>query len=554
MSILESLISQNYIGWVVIAIIVAMLAWGIVLCLRIKKYYNDLTVDFKENQYTKSEERFKSKQLNIILEKFKISSTKGTENINTEVIIEKNLDGNIIKNEGRVSLLPAFSTALGLLGTFLGLTLAIFQTKTALNGIENINNFTMALQNPIASMSSAFWTSIFGVIASIILNSLRVEMLRVKTNFYDCIEDYLDNEVYADHANTFNTIFDEFSKTVKITMLTLTEEMKDLFQNGVEELVNKINKNSIDLTESASALQEYTREFETLVETFDKTVENFVEPVDKFKGTVENFEIISGELNNSFKENFNDFNGTIDQTLVKINDKFNDTFGQMNNSFNITFETMNENMNINSNELKDSFNKLNDGFVNNVESLSKILDKSVNKFDENIIILQDDFKVLGESIRHNNENNNELAEIVKQESTLIKGQYNLFEESLDELKYSNELQNQEFLNKIAAMNSGYIQFKDGMKSFEETIEKIEPSIVEGFTDVVRTGMDGLSKDCVKELQVAIKGVKKATEDLSGSINIIGELVKATNEWVATAAFTMNEMESEIEYEGEDQEI
>ena len=248
---IQSITSQNILGWFVIVIVIFTFIIGLVLSVLIKRYYVSLTTEIFDCLNDEGEILFESQELNKMVSDFKKSAANGTDNINTEVIIEKNLENKFIKFEGMINLLSSILTALGLLGTFLGLTLAIFDTKTALVGIENISNFTKELQGPIASMATAFWTSIFGVITSIILNLKNQSTKDAKLNFYNEMENLLDNRVFAEHAVTFNTVFEEFSKTVKFTMLTLTEEMTNLFKNGVEELVTKINSSSLDLTESA---------------------------------------------------------------------------------------------------------------------------------------------------------------------------------------------------------------------------------------------------------------------------------------------------------------
>ena len=48
---------------------------------------------------------------------FRKSAIKGTYNINTEVIIQKNIEKRILKEENIANILPSISIALGLIGT-----------------------------------------------------------------------------------------------------------------------------------------------------------------------------------------------------------------------------------------------------------------------------------------------------------------------------------------------------------------------------------------------------------------------------------------------------
>ncbi|MGL5692996.1 MAG: hypothetical protein ACRCXA_02905, partial [Peptostreptococcaceae bacterium] len=262
----QSFMSQGPIGFMFLVIIIGVgyTCWRD--SAKISKQYKILTDEFKNSETIivngKEELDIKSEVLNLIVKDFKDSASRGTENINTEVIIQKRLDNNIeiFKKERRVKSIPSVCIALGLLGTFLGLTLAIIQTKGVLgDSLGSTHMFGQAMEGPFTSMSSAFWTSIFGVGSSVLLNAHNIKLENSKEEFYDGIEDYLDNTIYSLYAVNFISQFNDFNSIIsermielngilKDNMLSLTGEMKNLFQDGVSELVGKINKNTIDLT------------------------------------------------------------------------------------------------------------------------------------------------------------------------------------------------------------------------------------------------------------------------------------------------------------------
>ncbi len=64
------------------------------------------------------------------------------------------------------------------------------------SGTQSMADFSRSMNMPLGSMSSAFWTSIVGVIGSIILNCLNINLKRAKEDFYDVFEDYLDNILF----------------------------------------------------------------------------------------------------------------------------------------------------------------------------------------------------------------------------------------------------------------------------------------------------------------------------------------------------------------------
>ena len=80
---------------------------------------NRINVSNNEDQ---KELKFLNSELKAMADDFRKSAIKGTYNINTEVIIQKNIEKRTLKEENIANILPSISIALGLIGTFLGLT------------------------------------------------------------------------------------------------------------------------------------------------------------------------------------------------------------------------------------------------------------------------------------------------------------------------------------------------------------------------------------------------------------------------------------------------
>lgn len=567
-SVIQSMKSQNAVGWVVIGTIIILLVTGLVLAIRMKSYYDKLLKDLQNKEDSRD---FTNKEISTIVEKYKDSASKGTENINTEALIERNLKSFVMFGEKWTTILPSFFIALGLLGTFLGLTLAIFETRTALDSIDNINNFSTALQGPISSMSNAFWTSIFGVISSLILNAINVRTRNVKESFYNYLEDYLDNEVFAEYAYTFNNVFQEFNNTIKTTMLNLTEEMKDLFKYGVEELVNKINANSIDLTESAKALQNYTVEFEKLVGSLDRTIDKFEAPMDSFRTSIESFQVISGDLSDTISTSIGEFTSKIDgdftNKIESIGENFTNNVATLEENFTTRVEILGEgltgrieqlgkNFINNISDIEDNFTtrveKLGENFTSNIITLEEDFTKRAEKLGEslnsNMNSLDERFNTLYESIGANKEAIEKLGGTIIEETEVLRICYSEFEQGLQDARWLSEMQNKEFLDQIAMVNRGYEKFGEGFESFKKSLESMEVSIAKGFAGVVQGELNMLSREFVDELDFAIRGIREATEDLSGSVNIVGQIVRATNEWVAVTTFNNKNVEEVVKYE------
>lgn len=468
--LIESFISQGPVGFTFLAITIGA---GIYCCIdsfKIKKQYRNLTEEFKNSEKItidgNEELDIKNEVLDLIVKDFKNSASRGTENINTEVIIQKRLDENIsiFKKERRVKSIPAICIALGLLGTFLGLTLAIIQTKGVLgDSLGSTHMFGQAMEEPFTSMSSAFWTSIVGVATSAILNYCNINLENSKEEFYDVIEDYLDNTIYSLYAVNLISQFNEFNNIIRESMLTLTGEMKNLFQDGVSELVGKINKNTIDLTETVKELTNYTKDLERLTSSLDASVKNFKEPVDNFKSSMHEFIQTTEDTNSIMKESVNKFSSKVDmlessfigvEDVIRankvaldsignnINSNLNEGIKTINNSHEM-FRKLTEEISINQNNnqevLKEQIEKLNKGYDNFngsllgfVENLSATQSNLANEISNSLTTefknlsseivenLNVTVSKLGQSAEELKSNTNDIGNLVKQTNDLYR--------------------------------------------------------------------------------------------------------------------------------------
>ncbi|MGL5576209.1 MAG: hypothetical protein ACRDCW_11770 [Sarcina sp.] len=503
---ISSITAQNFLGWLVIGIIIVTFICGIVLNVIIKRYYDDLSNDVLEGTSREGEIYFKTLELNKILGRFKKSTECGTDNINTQVIIEKNLNEKFTRLENKAKLIPSMLIAMGLLGTFLGLTLAIFETKEALSGIESINVFAKNLQAPIASMATAFWTSIFGVITSMILNFINQGTKHSKNKFYNEVEDFLDNEIFANHAKTFNTIFEEFSRTVKLTMLTLTEEMTNLFKDGVEELVSKINSSSLDLTESANGLKEYTKEFKGLVETFSHTVHSFEAPVESFNESVSSFVITSDNLSSSVDKGFKDFVHSaenLDKAMSDLTYSIDKSFESMSKSMDVSLENLSEN-------LGQCFTGISVKFENSMEKVQTGLDDSISRISNAVLT--------------NAESSLEVAATIKEETENMMINQNNIKDLIVEVKKNNEISNKEVVYQSVVLNKQTKALDESLRRFEKSSEHIPLFLAEKFSRVLKDYLDDVGikiTDHIDDNMGTIKNeIVGATRTLDETIGII----------------------------------
>ena len=377
--------------------------------------------------------------------------------------MEKYLRKYITINERFINLLPSTSIALGLIGTFLGLTVAIHSTNGVLeSGIKTMDIFLNKMGIPLQGMASAFWTSIFGVIMSLVLNYTIQITKREKEEFYDDFEDYLDNILYSEYAFSFVTQFERFNDVISASMIDLTREMRDLFKEGVDQLVSNINKNTIDMTESAKVLSNYTKDLELVISSLNKSVDNFKKPIDMFKSSIDDFDITTEKL---------EF--IMNTSITRLSEK--------------------------------------------IDVLSDVL----NKLDINIEEEKESIKLINEELR------SYKVGLDKSYRELLKGTENISKA----IEKNNDITNQQIKN----LNKGYEGFENGINNFIANVERLKDEVGEVISKVLKEELLGISEEIAEKLQKSIKGIEEATESLSYNTRTVGELVHATNEWVAATS-------------------
>lgn len=196
----------------------------------------------------------------------------GVLSLNTQALIEKHLFQERIPLVGLMRVpvgniqkvmqqLPAFTIILGVLGTFIGLTLSLLSMQDTLFRLGNaasgptmtMNSIISSLTAPFEGMSVAFITSIAGIGGALILNILQTGFLsRGSSLTYLQGKVMSDCEVYLDHA--FNS-------------LLLQEKPQDSAERLLDRLAVKIEESfQRSVGEFGSSMTEFTAGLKTAME------------------------------------------------------------------------------------------------------------------------------------------------------------------------------------------------------------------------------------------------------------------------------------------------
>lgn len=115
-------------------------------------------------------------------------------------------------------------------------------------------------------------------------------------------------------------------------MLRLAVDMRELFMNGVNELVSNINKNTLDMTNTAKELTVYTEDFGKVIGRLGETIESFNDPIERFKGSINEFTLTTDKLEFIMNKSIEKLEDKLDY-LSGVIGKLNTTTTDRNNIF-----------------------------------------------------------------------------------------------------------------------------------------------------------------------------------------------------------------------------
>lgn len=270
------------IGIILLIIVVFIISFiaNLVIINRYRSMQRDL-----DNRHSRRTGLFSYELLNNIVEDYKNSAINNYSEVNTQAIIEKcfNLKHKwLLLGERFVKNSVSLLIVLGLLGTFLGLTLSVGElvrlldyTKLSGSGlIENFTSLTDGLLYAVSGMAVAFITSLFGIGCSIILTLIFVGMNVEETRetLMVNIEEYLDNTVSVVVAKDKETEYTLMNKILRQTFHEFGERIEKTLKDTVEAYGEKLTHVVLDVELSSKSL-------ETTIDKFDRSLMTFAENI-----------------------------------------------------------------------------------------------------------------------------------------------------------------------------------------------------------------------------------------------------------------------------------
>ena len=192
-----------------------------------------------------SEPRFRSALLRGAVSDFETawSAQRGAE-VNTQAIIENNFNNRMksaILQENCARHSVSVMIVLGLLGTFIGLTISVQSLVLLFHDYdvtELLTSVESGLLSALSGMSTAFTTSLFGIACSVIITIMNVFMNpgQARERLMTGLEEYLDNTVSARLRAAAGDGYEKMNEALRSTFIDFGEKIAERFDRSLTTL------------------------------------------------------------------------------------------------------------------------------------------------------------------------------------------------------------------------------------------------------------------------------------------------------------------------------
>ena len=283
---MKILANMHPVSVLVILIILALFVISIVMLFAVCRTYR------RQARLAVTGDTYRSRVMHDALEDFTTAYKTFGPDTNTPAIVSSAVTNNLhtcLMFERFLNNAVSLFVTLGLLGTFLGLSLSVSSLSQLLGSTSDwqnaLNNMGSGLLSALSGMGVAFYTSLFGVACSIILTILRSifnpENIRLE----------LENEMelWLDH------------RTAPRLNTDRVKDDSELIRRMTGSLNNAADAMSTSLAESTDALLKTMDGFSETVESFNKGVRDFSEFDYNLRGTVERMDLAVRELSSAIR-------------------------------------------------------------------------------------------------------------------------------------------------------------------------------------------------------------------------------------------------------------
>lgn len=448
--LVDMLANLNEVGLAIVFLTLAVFVFSFVVNFAVRRSYTKMQDDLENDENQKSE-KFKTELLNKIVESYKNTALVNYNEVNTQAIIENWFNARLrvlLVSERFVKHTVSILITLGLLGTFLGLTLSVSQLARVFDDIKDANSFSKDLISllipSVYGMAVAFITSLVGIACSLVFS--------VATTIYSAeeareslmvrLEEYLDNTVSLSIAKDKETEYTIMNKILRETFVEFGEKIENTLRNTVETFGDKLSRVVMEVNLSSKVL--------------DSTVEKFDQSLQNFAGNIKDFT----EFNNNLRNNIE----KMDVSFIKVTEALADTSKVVVENYN-GIENFTKDIRHAAEEITD-YNKR---VVEDIGSLVGEVKTTVSSIKELGEVIRNDLVSRTEDIKEYQDKFNNLMQKLSDEISLLgKNTAEAFSASLDE---SGKTVAQKVVQSMQDVMKEILEILDDFKENEKMLAK-----------------------------------------------------------------------------------
>ncbi|MBN1969937.1 MAG: MotA/TolQ/ExbB proton channel family protein [Candidatus Delongbacteria bacterium] len=456
--------------------------------------------------------------------------------------LDEFLEKKILRNHSSINFYLKNLNILGLLGTFLGLSIILPELSQLAKEILRTNSH-FAIQNALKNIGDgigfAFLSSIIGILFAIILSAKYNKFIRQYDEFvknfktenlntifanvkrYDF--DYDPQKLYAEIQDFFLKSMDDFKETVESNYVKLKKWSSDNIKTNVDLVINKTNQLSKKLVDVILNLEEERKDLK-------KVKNDWLRSLKILSESSENIKSVSYIVDNHTQ---------LTEKLMDKIDDFATGFGQLYTNLNLLNEEI-KNPSIILEDLTGAINS----FAQNEENTLKAQENVIAELIHTKELIKNNANDISNAI---DKNTDIIGNAKKDISTGINQELNNFIKKYKEYKEEDSEKSKEFYEKIKneILTNSDQNYDDIKKLAESGINKINDQIniinelFKTTTDFLKNSSNLFNADVIHN---DIEDVSEKIQNQLLKIQDIDKLLKALDRNIGRAfEFILNRL-------------
>ena len=434
------------------------------------------------------------------------------------IYIAKQSKNNLLNKKRRwIEQLPSLISTLGVLGTFLGITIGLLAF--------NEGDLTQSIPELLNGMKTAFFTSLAGMIGSLFISRYVNRLYDEQDNGVSDINQAAREIVNA--VNEMNTVNNTTMNMLIEQNITQTQN-QTVFYTSVNTVLNNIYSKFNNTDSNLSSLLLHSQSNSTLLTTIKEKIENQKEDISKLNDLIENVENILGNIE-EFTEKQTNAIANISKTseeLLPLTEGISTNVGEIV-------------------DIASGISTTEDEISDNVKNFAEILHGEVvdieDKMERTNTLLNNKFDEFTELLKKSN--TEALVEVMKKVTEEFQKQMNslinkLIQENFDQLNKSVERLNvwqQENKEMIKSLTTQYKNMADNFENTSETLSKVgdDTKLLVSSGGKLEQLINALNKVIIEDSKF-IEITTKLTETVEltkNNMESFDSSTKSLNDWV-----------------------